>query len=65
MHMPSGALPGYLFGGGGLFVMLLDEADFSTAHLQTFDGNDFFQVTFGLGKATLILGDAGQMGLDY
>lgn len=65
VRMPSGALPGHLFGVGDLFVILLDEPDLSTAHLRTFDGNDFFEVTFRLGQATLILSDPGLNGMDY
>jgi len=55
---------GNLFALGESAWLDLDEADFRTASLRTFEGNNFFHITVELKRNAMILGNEGLLGSD-
>jgi hypothetical protein len=45
--------------------MVICEPDFVSASLLTFDGNDFFRITFRFGSVTFRIGDESDGGMEF
>jgi len=61
---PDG-LMGNCFAIGDGARLVLAEEDYRSAHLATYDGNDFFKLSIQLRTGSILLGDVIITGVDY